>query len=279
MSSNQLRESRTARWALAIPSILLLSAGLAAGAAAEDQRPSRLGQPSTIESIRESALVGDFVTVQGEVVGSTSKRLFELQDDSGTVLVVIPDHVQRDLGTPKKSETVRVFGRWDHDPSKAPERAEAQTEGRKAESTWGIRVQRLERNLSSSSRNPIHSLIDEEPLPTRKPASSTPAAIETEVQVHDPQIEAEFKQRLATAKDKVIAAQKAYDDASGDYARALHRGVEGAELETLELRRTNARSAFADAAAAIPPLTAEARESGIDESLIQIYENGITPAR
>ena len=277
MSPNHLRASRIALWTLAIPSFVFLLAGLAT--AAEDERPSRLGQPSSIESIRESALAGDFVTVQGEILGGSGNRVFELRDDTGMVLVLIPDHVQRDLGAPKKNETVRVFGRWDHDPSMAPERAEAQADGRKAESTWGIRVQKLERNLSSSSRNPIHSLSDEEPLPTRKPASSTPAAIEASAQVHNPQVDAELKQRLAAAKDKVIATQTAYDDASGDYARAVHRGVEGAELERLELRSTNARAAYADAASAIPPLTAEAREAGIDESLIRIYENGITPAR
>jgi len=250
-----------------------------AGAAAEDERPSRLGQPSSIESIRESSLAGDFVTVQGEILGSSSSRLYELEDDTGMVLVVIPDHVQRDLGAPKKGETVRVFGRWDHDPFVMPERAEALADGRKAESTWGIRVQKLERNLSASSRNPIHSMKDEEPVPTRTPVPSTPAAIEGSAQVHNPQVEAELKQRLAAAKDKVLATQKAYDDASTDYARALHQGVEGAELESIERRRANARSAYADAASAIPPLTHEAREAGIDEPLIRIYENGITPAR
>jgi len=279
MSTHQ-REVRSALSILtALLSFLLLLAGLTA--AAEEKRPSRLGQPSSIESVRERALAGDFVTIQGEIVGIKSGRLFELRDDTGKVLAVIPDHLKREVGTPKLRETVRVFGKWDHDPFVAPERAENRTEGDWAESTWGIRVQKLERNLSSSSRNPAHSR-DTQPsvTTTRKPASGSPAAIEGAARVvHSPQVEQEFKQRLAAAKMRVLDSQKVYDDASADYARALHQGVAGAELEALELGRANALSSLTDATSAIPPLTAEAREAGVDETLIQMYEKGITAPR
>ena len=86
----------------------------------------------------EIADSGDRVTVEGQVIGKTSKQgnltIFEIEDDTGSVLVAVTERQMRELREPGMSprgEWVRVSGKWTHGYMKTERE--------------GIRAQRVER--------------------------------------------------------------------------------------------------------------------------------------
>jgi len=98
-----------------------------------------LGTPSPIAEVHERAESGDYVIVEGVVVdvgsGQGSLRLATIEDDTGRVIIALPNHLLRNIETePGKSplyQRVRVAGKWDH--------------AYMDDGTWGIRVSAIER--------------------------------------------------------------------------------------------------------------------------------------
>jgi hypothetical protein len=97
-----------------------------------------LGTPTPIEEVHEKAESGDTVVVEGVIVdvssGSGSYRLATIEDDTGQVIVGVPEYLRRAIEkTPGDSamyKRVRVAGKWDH---KALDKG-----------VWGIRATGIE---------------------------------------------------------------------------------------------------------------------------------------
>jgi hypothetical protein len=123
----------------------LLVAAFAATAFAWEGEMAGLAQ--SIAVVQEKAESGDFVVVEGTVAdvqtggGSTTIVIFE--DSSGTLPLVVPNHLLRKLAgttpqggagpsgiSPKIGKSARVGGKWANAPMD--------------DATWGIRVQRVE---------------------------------------------------------------------------------------------------------------------------------------
>ena len=102
---------------LTIVSILGLTAGVALAQPAKREQFERIPGPVVkIEDIREGANYYERVTIQGEVVRTFNKHLFELEDSSGKMLVYIPWHLQDKNGTPAEYDVIRVVGNYMNKP-------------------------------------------------------------------------------------------------------------------------------------------------------------------
>ena len=98
-----------------------------------------LGTPTPIAEVHERAESGDHVIVEGVVVsvrsGMGSLRIATIEDDTGSVIIALPQHLRREIETtPGRSplhERVRVAGKWDN--------------AYMDKGTWGIRASAIER--------------------------------------------------------------------------------------------------------------------------------------
>jgi len=225
---------------------------------------SRLGTPRSIEQVRTIAQTGEYVTIEGSIVRKRSEKLFELEDHTGLMTVVIPEHLRRELGEPQLYERIRVQGKYDHKPLyNAVEHPE---------DSWGIRVQGLERKVAER-RAPRPADSAEVPALTPRPASP-PAAAEGPVEVMTSNLDEETRERLQSAAKRVRTAEKALAEVDAEYARALHqRGeLEAGERSAFDARRADAQAELREARAAIPPLAEEARAAGLSEKIVETYE-------
>ena len=87
---------------------------------------------------QERAEAGDYVVVEGRVVnvsmGSGSRYIAILEDETGSLPVRLPEHLRRSFGegrTPGTGGRFRVGGKW--------------TKAYLDDSTWGIHAQKVER--------------------------------------------------------------------------------------------------------------------------------------
>jgi hypothetical protein len=98
-----------------------------------------LGTPTPIQEVNEKAESGDYVVVEGVIVdvrsGGGSYRLATLEDDTGRVIVAVPEYLRRTIekkpGESALHQRVRAAGKWDH---------KAMDKG-----VWGIRASAIER--------------------------------------------------------------------------------------------------------------------------------------
>jgi hypothetical protein len=223
-----------------------------------------------VSRIHADAKEGQVVTVLGHVVSISRKVVFTLEDESGDqILAVIPDHLQRTVGTPKKGETIRVQGKYDHKTLLDGDKSTKASKGK----NWGIRVAAVERNLSSSGRNPTPDPAMSHVQPE---ANAPPAAPLSAVTIATPNTTKDLKNRLSIARKHALGAQKELGNARAEVARGIHRNVKGAEQAALAAREERAQRKYDGAINAIEPLVEEARDSGLDPKLIELYEAGIT---
>jgi len=100
---------------------------------------ARSGSVLPIAVVLEKAESGDLISVEGWVADSTtgsgSLMVVTLQDETGQVLVAVPDSLIRKLdarhGEAAGGQRYRVTGRWDHQHMNTD--------------TWGIHAQQIER--------------------------------------------------------------------------------------------------------------------------------------
>ena len=247
---------------------VLFTASFAIAPVASAAEPS---STSSVEQIRASASEGSRVSLQGHVVSSRNSRIFELEDDAGErILVVIPNYLQRELGTPGKGETIRVSGKYDHKTFLG----QKQSSFSDPDKTWGIRAASLERNVWTDGRNP--NPADAAHAQARPSRSSAPAAPSNLATLAGPKASVELKERLSSARQRVLAARKASERADAAHAGALYREADSDEIESLLAAQQQAQAELDTAIAAVSPLVEEARAAGTDEAVIDMYEAGIT---
>jgi hypothetical protein len=99
--------------------VAIVSLALAAPAAA--WKGSGAGGVRPIAEVNARAEYGDLVAVEGRITdvktGSGSRLVVTLEDETGSVLVRVPEHLLRKLTdgrSPEIGRRVRVSGKWDH---------------------------------------------------------------------------------------------------------------------------------------------------------------------
>ena len=256
-------------------STLIFASLLALVASTAQAGTPRLGPSWGVDRIRSEAKEGDVVTLEGHVVSVSRSRFFTLEDVSGEqILVAIPNHLLRETGKPGKGETIRVRGKYDHRTHLDVDKSQ-KSDPRK---NWGIRVSAMDRNVSTSGRNPnpADSVAPSAPVPS---ARETPAAPMGAASVGGPKLPVELKSRLAAARKTALAAQGKLENANTEFARGQYRNVEGAERDALSGSQKRAQQEYDEAIAAMLPLVEEAHESGVDPKAIDLYESGLTKPR
>lgn len=83
-----------------------------------------------IATVAELAEKGDPVTITGRVVWEQDKLIFRLKDDSGEMLVRIPESVRRTSGTPRRGDEVICGGKY--------------TRAYLDDTVWGVHCEQLE---------------------------------------------------------------------------------------------------------------------------------------
>ena len=215
------------------------------------------------------------MTLQGRVVSIRDSRLFTLEDDAGSrIVVAIPDFVQRETGKPVRGEVIRVRGKYDHKTfvdtghkDKGP-----------VEKTWGVRVSELVRNVETSGRNP-HRPDPAATTPSQRPsAKEAPAAPGGLVTVGTPNTPKVLKEQLGAARQRVLKARKDLESANVALHRAEAKNMSAGERAALSEGQSRAQQEYDESIAAIAPLVEEARAAGVDPKVIELYEAGITKA-
>jgi uncharacterized protein YdeI (BOF family) len=247
---------------------LLLAAALSAlvAAPAGAWKGALESQVIPIARAQEYAESGDRFVVEGIVVDSKDDRFFLLRDDSGQMYVVIPDFLKREHGAPGAHERIRVSGRYDQaklDPE-----------------ITGMRVQELER---LGKAGPAHGSTPEgsaEAAPAPTSAAARPAAPAPGATVRAPSTPDEWKERLAGARQELLAAERELDIVNAAYAHELRDAKTPADVDpavAANLERAEAR--VLRARQALPGLVEEARNAGVSPELLELYVRATRPKR
>jgi uncharacterized protein YdeI (BOF family) len=247
---------------------LLLVAAISAlvAAPASAWKGALESQVIPIARAQDHAESGDRFVVEGIVVDSKDDRIFLVRDDSGEMYVVIPDFLKREHGVPGTHERIRVSGRYDHkklDPE-----------------ITGMRVQEMER---LGKAGPAHSSAPEdsaEAAPAATSAAARPAAPAPGATVRAPSTPDEWKARLAGARQELLAAEKALDEANAAYGHELRDAKTPADVDpavAANLERAEAR--VLSARQALPGLVEEARNAGVSPELLELYVRATRPKR
>jgi uncharacterized protein YdeI (BOF family) len=233
--------------------VVLLLLSMALGANAWKGGP---GGAIPIAEAMAQADKGDYFVVEGVVVDTKSKELYRIRDDSGTMLVRIPEFLRRENGAPKKNERIRVSGKFDNKPLDA--------------SVRGMRVQQLHRmGLVSGGAGDALGADAEPPVTTTVTPPAAPSAGTTTKNVHQPSVGAELVDQIQAANGELRAAREALREANVAYGRALKdAGEHGSMDPAVAEREIHAEQRVRDAEKALAPLLEQARESGVPESLI-----------
>lgn len=263
--------------------------------------------PIPIAEVRERAETGDYMVIEGIVIGSKNGTYFEIEDATGRMLVAIPDYLIRKEGEPADDELIRVAGKYDR--------------GKLDKSVEGLRVMTLwrgEANMgargkaaapAAASDTKAKAETDAKPStaaseksgaakqgaekPAEKSAGTTaaaapPAAADSakptgqsaskEPNIYRPTGDAETVEKLARARREWLVATAALEEASSAYARALYAAGDGGQVDpALEARNDAAEDRVAAASRRIPPLVEEARRAGVSEDVLRLYIQMTSP--
>jgi hypothetical protein len=143
-----------------------------------------------------------------------------------------------------------------------------------------MRVQEMER---LGKAGPAHSSAPEdsaEAAPAATSAAARPAAPAPGATVRAPSTPDEWKARLAGARQELLAAEKALDEANAAYAHELRDAKTPADVDpavAANLERAEAR--VLSARQALPGLVEEARNAGVSPELLELYVRATRPKR
>ena len=264
------------RFAFRFLLMLVLGASLLATVAIAAPKGSwREGPIWTVERVRSQAREREIVAVQGRIVDIRESRLFTIEDERGDRIVVrIPDYVQRETGKPATGEAIRVRGMYDHKTFIDVEREEKGSD--EDEKNWGIRVSELARNVEMSGRNPRPDPSTKGLSTAVEPAPSSPAAPEGLKTVGTPNAPKALKLRMGEARQRALKSREALEDANAAAVHAAGRGATDTTGTALATRRDQAQREYEAALEAMRALAEEARASGLDPRVVDLYEAGIT---
>ena len=82
-----------------------------------------------------------------------------------------------------------------------------------------------------------------------------------------------WRERLISARRKVLDATARLDEVNGEYARVLYEHSDDAQLVASHAAmRAQAKKQLSEARAAIPPMVEAARADGVSETVLDLYE-------
>ena len=235
---------------------LVAAAAIATQAQAAPEHPGG----GTISEAQKNADTGSYFAIEGVVRSSRQNRFFTVQDRTGEMVVVIPEYITREQGVPESGERVRVFGKYDH---------------KKLDATVkGMRVTRLTRlgRMAGAKGDPAPN---QAPIPNGSRASTPPAAAflrDSDASIIQPTAAADLKERLRAKRIEFAAAKKEAEAAGVEYADALYAAGDGPVDADIQGKLREAEAKMASVADSILPLLDEAREAGIPNDLIQLYQ-------
>lgn len=222
----------------------------------------------SIAQVREQAETGDYLVVEGTVVGQKDKHLFQLDDGSGSMWVMIPDFVQRDEGMPERTERIRVAGKYDH---------------KKLDKSFqGVRVMTLWRGKKQTGgRGEAHVDTPDGAAPARKSTATPPAAAAGGAgdgatsgtpMVIRPSAGSEFVEQASAARQEWLSALAELEEASTAYGRALYEaGDDGSVDQAVVDRNEAAEARVARSTENIRALVEQARRDGVPEDVLRLY--------
>ncbi|MBW2712307.1 MAG: hypothetical protein JRC77_00985 [Deltaproteobacteria bacterium] len=210
---------------------------------------------SLISEVFESAKIDDRVMVEGRVVNIQGRRIFELEDSSGKIFVVIESSYIREHGQPVLNERIRVEGRYGHKIRDA--------------SKVGIRVHDLMRNVDkpeSETASAVESEVKEIPFPTTGQAPADGMMLEATLTDDTRGLLRNARRRVLSARDEVKAANM-------EYGKALGREESDEEVMAAIVDRQNTASTeLTSALEAIPGVVETARKAGVSEESLTLYQ-------
>ncbi len=207
---------------------------------------------SLISEVYESAKIDDRVMLEGKVVNIQGRRIFELEDSSGRIFVVIESSYIREHGQPVRNERIRVEGRYGHKL--------------RDESKVGIRVHDLMRNVDKPESETAPAVEPEVAFPTTGQAPADGEMLEATLTDDTRGLLRNARRRVLSARDEVKAANM-------EYGKALGREESDKEIMAAIVDRQNtASNELTSALEAIPDVVETARKAGVSEESLKLYE-------
>jgi hypothetical protein len=199
--------------------------------------------------------------IEGRVTSNNGEGLFMLDDGSGQMYAYIPSHVLRDAGSmqrkePRIGERIRVGGIYSREPLNRQ--------------LHGIIVSKLERDVGEPRREPRTP----PPSPKAPAAEEEPAPAAPDVS-HSitPDVSRDWVEKLSAARGELLDARKELREAEVAYGRELKRADNPSLMDpAVVAREERAEKREADARAAIAPMLLEARQGGVSEDVLSLYE-------
>jgi len=214
----------------------------------------------SIADVQDKAEVGDYFAIQGVVVKQEGKRLFTIRDETGEMVVLIPENLTRKYGMPRNGEQVVLSGKFDREKLN--------------KGIHGMRVATLELQGKVTGSGPAAaSSAATKPTPIDREAIRPTA----EPSVMSSKVPVVWKERLGNARQEWLAATRESEDAHGDYARAIHKaGSEEAVDPALRERADSSDKRLHRAEENVAKLVQQAREEGVSEETLRAYERATT---
>lgn len=241
----------TVAWAIGLVALVLSEA---------HAQPASTGGGTPIAQAQRSAKTGDYFSIEGIVVSNRQNRFFTIRDDSGEMLVVIPEYITREQGVPANNERVRVSGKYD------TKKLDASVKGMRV-----IRLHRLGRDLGATGASRARADSPPPAPPTTTPPAALPMA-GPGVTVIRPTVSADLKERLRAQRIEFSAAKAEVDAAASNYADALYAAGDGPVDPAIQARLQQAEAEMGDVVGSLSKLLEEAEASGVPSDLLILYQ-------
>jgi uncharacterized protein YdeI (BOF family) len=214
------------------------------------------GAVQSIAEVHESAEIGERVMVEGQVVYTRRGKFFEIEDDSGKMMLLIESTEITNFGEPELYERIRVEGSYDH--------AHLHKQNR------GIRVRNIVRNLPEpKAAAKVAPEEGEVSFPATVPPPQGGNVVETSLTDDTRSLLREARQRVLRARAELKAADM-------EYGKALGREEsDPAILAEISDRQNRAMAELSAAMQAIPGVVEAARKGGASDETLKLYQEMI----
>lgn len=229
--------------------------------------PAATSGGMSIAEAREHADTGDYFSIGGVVVSSSQNRVFTIRDQTGEMLVVIPQYITRETGIPQAHERVVVRGKYDNKKLDA--------------SVKGMRVTHLSRLGRVDGHKGKPSPAAHAVTVTGSGAASPAGAFlnESSATTYQPTASADLKERLRAKRLEFGTAKADAEAVASLYADALYAAGDGPVDSEIQGRLQRAEARVAAILASLPPLIDEARAAGVSQDLLELYKQSAGMSR
>lgn len=203
-----------------------------------------------------------FVMIEGVITDTKGQNLYRIEDQSGTMIVLIKEHMTREGGPINVDDQLRLWGRIEE------KKLDHDTRGMIVSN-----INRLGEKIGASGLNNPGASADTKVVPIDR--SALPAAPSFDPDdVIRPRASEEFIERARGELRAYRQAEADALDAGQAYARVARDSGSSAKAEATALDQLQkAEAQVGEIRGRIPDLVTEARAEGIDESIIKMIEH------